>query len=186
VALTGSEVEKPKYYNTYIGACIDKIVEGNLRQEHVRCVSGNVLTGEKISSKGYLGFYHHQITVIPEGDEYEFLGWLKPTADKLSFHRALGLLSFLNPKKEYVLSTNTMGEERAFVQTGIFEKVTPMDILPEYLLKAIMAEDYDDMEALGIYEVVEEDLALCEFIDVSKHDIQAILREGINLIKATT
>lgn len=186
IALTGSEVKQPQYYQTYIGGCIDKIVEGNIKQDHVRYISGNVLTGEKIKKNGYLGFYHHQITVIPEGDQYEFLGWLKPTADKLSFHRALGLLSFLNPKREFVLSTNTMGEERAFVQTGIFEKVTPMDILPEYLLKAIMAEDYDDMEALGIYEVIEEDLALCEFIDVSKHDIQAIIRDGINLIKATT
>lgn len=186
IALTGSEVKEPKYYNTYSGACINKIIEGNIKQDHVRYISGNVLTGEKIKKDGYLGFYHHQLTVIPEGDQYEFLGWLKPTASKLSFHRALGLLSFLNPKKEFVLSTNTMGEERAFVQTGIFEKVTPMDILPEYLLKAIMAEDYDDMEALGIYEVIEEDLALCEFIDVSKHDVQAIIRDGINLIKATT
>ncbi len=186
IALTGSEVREPQYYKTYLGACIDKFVEGNIKQEHVRYISGNVLTGEKIKKNGYLGFYHHQVTVIPEGDQYEFLGWLKPTADKLSFHRALGLLSFLNPKKEFVLDTNLMGEERAFVQTGIFEKVTPMDILPEYLIKAIMAEDYDDMEALGIYEVIEEDLALCEFIDVSKHEIQSILREGINLIKATT
>jgi Na+-transporting NADH:ubiquinone oxidoreductase subunit A len=186
IALTGSEVKQPQYYQTYSGACIDKLIEGNLKQDHVRCISGNVLTGEKIEKKGYLGFYHHQVTVIPEGDQYEFLGWLKPTASKLSFHRALGLLSFLNPKKEFVLSTNTMGEERAFVQTGIFEKVTPMDILPEFLLKSIMAEDYDEMEALGIYEVIEEDLALCEFIDVSKHDIQAIIRDGINLIKATT
>lgn len=185
IALTGSEVKEPKYYNTYQGACIDKIVDGNTKQDHVRYISGNVLTGEKITAKGYLGFYDHQLTVIPEGDEYEFLGWLKPTANKLSFHRALGLLSFLNPKKEFVMTTNTQGEERAFVQTGIFEKVTPMDILPEYLLKAIMAEDYDDMEALGIYEVIEEDLALCEFIDVSKHDVQAILRDGINLIKAS-
>jgi len=186
VALTGSEVTEPKYYNTYQGACIDKLVEGRIKQEHVRYISGNVLTGVKIEKNGYLGFYHHQITVIPEGDQYEFLGWLKPSFNKYSFHRALGLLSFLNPKKEYVLTSNTMGEERAFVQTGIFEKVTPIDILPEYLIKAIMAEDYDAMEGLGIYEVIEEDLALCEFIDVSKHDIQAILREGINLIKATT
>ncbi len=186
IALTGSEVKEPKYYSTYTGACIDKFVENNIKQDHVRYISGNVLTGEKIKKDGYLGFYHHQVTVIPEGDQYEFLGWLKPTASKLSFHRALGLLSFMNPKKEFVLSTNTMGEERAFVQTGIFEKVTPMDILPEFLVKAIMAEDYDDMEALGIYEVIEEDLALCEFIDVSKHDIQAIVREGIDLIKATT
>lgn len=183
IVLTGSEVKKPQYYQTYLGACINNIVDGNLKQDHVRFISGNVLTGEKIPRDGYMGFHHHQITVIPEGDYYEFLGWIKPTAKRLSFHRAIGLLSFLNPKKEYVLDSNTRGEERAFVQTGIFEKVIPMDILPEYLLKAIMAEDYDDMEALGIYEVIEEDLALCEFIDVSKHDIQGILRRGINLIR---
>ncbi len=183
IALTGSEVKKPQYYQTYLGACIDKIVENNLKQDHVRFISGNVLTGEKISRDGHLGFYDHQLTVIPEGDYYELLGWIKPTANKLSFHRHFGLLSFLNPKKEYVLDSNMRGEERAFVQTGIYEKVTPMDILPEYLLKAIMAEDYDEMEGLGIFEVIEEDLALCEFIDVSKHDIQAILRKGINLIR---
>ena len=186
IALTGSEVTTPQYYTTYSGACIDKLVEGKLKNEHVRYISGNVLTGRKIERDGYLGFYDHQITVIPEGDYYEFLGWMKPTADKLSFHRAVGLLSFLNPKKEYVLDSNMRGEERAFVQTGIYEQVVPMDILPEYLLKAIMAEDYDDMESLGIYEVIEEDLALCEFIDISKHDIQHILRKGINLIRETS
>ncbi len=185
VALTGSEVKEPRYFTTYIGACIDKIVEGNIKEMQVRYISGNVLTGEKIEKNGYLGFYHHQITVIPEGNYYELLGWIKPTANKLSFHRALGLMSFLNPKKEFVLDSNLRGEERAFVQTGIFEKVTPMDIIPEFLFKAIMAEDFDEMEALGIYEVVEEDLALCEFIDVSKHDIQAIIRRGINLLRET-
>lgn len=186
ISLVGSEVNKPQYYNTYMGACIDKIVDGKIDHRNVRYISGNVLTGEKIEPNGYLGYYHHQITVIPEGNEYEFLGWMKPTANKLSFHRALGLLSFLNPsKKEYVLNSNMKGEERAFVQTGIYEQVLPMDILPEYLFKAIMAEDYDDMEALGIYEVIEEDVALCEFIDVSKHDIQGIIRQGINLLRET-
>ncbi|MEP1780880.1 MAG: NADH:ubiquinone reductase (Na(+)-transporting) subunit A, partial [Reichenbachiella sp.] len=86
-------------------------------------------------------------------------------------------------KKEFVLDTNNRGQHRAFVQTGAFDKVTPMDILPTYLLKAILAEDFDDMEGLGIYEVIEEDLALCEFIDVSKNDVQAILREGLDLVK---
>ena len=186
VALAGSEVKEPQYYHTYIGACIDKLVEGKLKNDHVRYISGNVLTGRKIAPDGYLGFYDHQVTVIPEGDYYEFLGWMKPTTNKLSFHRAIGLLSFLNPKKEYVLDSNMRGEERAFVQTGIYQAVLPMDILPEYLLKAIMAEDYDDMEALGIYEVIEEDVALCEFVDISKHDIQHIIREGINLIRETS
>ena len=184
ICLAGSEVKKPQYYSTYSGACIDKISEGKIEHRNVRYISGNVLTGERIEPDGYLGYYHNQITVIPEGNEYEFLGWMKPTTDKLSFHRALGLLSFLNSsKKEYVLNSNMKGEERAFVQTGIYEKVLPMDILPEYLFKAIMAEDYDDMEALGIYEVIEEDVALCEFIDVSKHDIQGIIRQGINLLR---
>jgi len=183
IALAGSEVRHPQYYKTYTGSCINKFVENNLTDEHTRYISGNVLTGEKISKDGYLGFYDHLITVIPEGDKFEMFGWLLPTFKKLSFHRALGLTSFLTPKKEYKLSTNTNGEKRAFVQTGMFERVTPLHVLPTYLIKAILAEDFDEMEELGIYEVIEEDLALCEFIDVSKHDVQKILREGIDLIK---
>ena len=183
VALAGSEVKTPQYYKSWAGASIQNLVNNNLKNEHVRFISGNVLTGERIAKDGYLGYYHNLVTVIPEGDYYEMLGWLKPTTDKLSFHRAFGLFSFLSPKKEFVLDTNTRGEERAFVMTGAFEKVLPMDIYPTHLLKAILAEDYDNMEALGIYEVIEEDLALCEFIDVSKHDVQAILRSGLTLIK---
>lgn len=183
VAVTGSEAKVAAYTKTYMGACVDTIVHGNTKQDNIRVVSGNVLTGEKINRDGYLGFYHNQITILPEGNYYEFLGWMKPTSQKLSYHRALGLLSFLSPKKEYVLDTNVRGEERAFVQTGVFEGVTPMDILPVYLLKAIMAEDFDEMEELGIYEVVEEDLALCEFVDVSKHPVQEILRKGLDLIQ---
>ncbi len=183
VALTGSEVSNPQYYKTYTGACINKFIEGNVKSDHVRHISGNVLTGTKIEKDGYLGFYDHQFTVIPEGDYEEAFGWILPSAKKLSFHRGFGLLSFLNAKKEFVVDTNTHGESRAFVVTGEFEKVLPMDILPTYLFKAIMAEDFDDMEALGIYEVIEEDVALCEFIDVSKHELQGLVREGINLLK---
>jgi Na+-transporting NADH:ubiquinone oxidoreductase subunit A len=183
IALTGSEVKHPQYYKTFSGACINKLIDNNLNSDHVRFISGNVLTGQRIASDGYLGFYDQQVTVIPEGDYHEMFGWVLPTFKKLSFHRALGLLSFLTPNKEYALDTNTNGEERAFVLSGQFEKVTPLDILPTYLIKAILAEDYDEMEELGIYEVIEEDLALCEFIDVSKNEIQKILREGIDLIK---
>lgn len=184
IALTGSEVKAPQYYRAISGVCIDKLIEGTLKEGYVRYISGNVLTGSQLNSKGYLGFYDNQLTVIPEGDYYEVFGWILPTTKKLSFHRAFGLLSFLSGKdKEYTLDTNTRGQERAFVQTGEFEKVLPMDILPMYLFKAIMAEDYDDMEALGIYEVIEEDVALCEFIDVSKHELQGLVREGIDLIK---
>ena len=183
IALTGSEVKTPQYYKTFTGASIKKFVDGNLKNDHVRCISGNPLTGTQIPRDGFIGFYDQQITVIPEGDYYEFLGWISHSTQKLSFQRAWGLLSFLNNKKEYVLDTNTHGEPRAFVQTGVFEKVTPMDILPEFLIKSIIAEDFDEMEALGIYEVIEEDIALCDFIDVSKHDIQGILREGIELLR---
>ncbi|MFN3839332.1 MAG: Na(+)-translocating NADH-quinone reductase subunit A [Cyclobacteriaceae bacterium] len=183
IAVAGSEIKEPQYYKTYTGANVKKFLNNNLKQNHVRVVSGNVLTGTNIGPEGYLGFFDHLVTVIPEGDYYEFLGWIKPTVNKLSFQRAFGLLSFLTPKKEFVADSNTRGEPRAFVQTGVFEKVTPMDILPTYLIKAIIAEDYDEMEALGIYEVIEEDLALCEFVDVSKHHVQEILREGIDLIQ---
>jgi Na+-transporting NADH:ubiquinone oxidoreductase subunit A len=183
VALAGSEVINPQYYKTYTGASIKKMVADNIKSNNVRYIAGNVLTGEKIEADGHIGFYDHTVTVIPEGDYYELLGWIKPTASKLSFQRTFGLLSFLNPKKEFVIDTNIKGEPRAFVQTGVFEKVTPMDILPTYLLKAILAEDFDDMEGLGIYEIIEEDLALCEFVDVSKHDIQSIVREGLDLIQ---
>ena len=184
IALTGSEVKNPQYYKTFGGAGINKFIENNLHTNHVRYISGNVLTGENIGEQGHLGYYDHMVTVIPEGDKPEFMGWITPTFNKLSFSRAIGLLSFLNSsKKEYVIDTNTKGEPRAFVQTGAFEKVVPMDIYPTHLIKSILAEDFDDMESLGIYEIIEEDFALCEFIDVSKHEIQAIVRDGLNLMQ---
>lgn len=183
VAVAGSELKKSQYYKTYTGASVKRFVEGNLNNEHVRVISGNPLTGTQIGKDGHLGFYDHQVSVLPEGDYYEFLGWIAPGKNKLSLQRAIGLFSFLSPDKERVLDTNTHGEPRAFVQTGVFEQVTPMDILPTHLLKSILAEDIDEMEALGIYEVIEEDLALCEFVDVSKHKVQQILREGLDLVQ---
>ncbi|MBV6645252.1 MAG: Na(+)-translocating NADH-quinone reductase subunit A [Cyclobacteriaceae bacterium] len=183
VAITGSEVSSPEYVKTYAGSSVSKLIGGRVEGDNLRYISGNVLTGEGVGPEGYLGYYHNQISVIPEGDYEETLGWILPSAKKLSFHRAFGLLSFLSAKKERVLDTNTHGEQRSFVQTGSFEQVLPMDVLPTYLFKAILAEDYDNMEALGIYELVEEDVALCEFIDVSKNDIQKILREGLELIQ---
>lgn len=183
VALVGSEVRNPQYYRTYAGGSIEKMVENGIVGTEVRYISGNVLTGERIPANGYIGYFDNMVTVIPEGGHFEFMGWLRPIFNRLSFHRAFGLLSFINPKKEYKLDTNTRGEPRAFVQSGVFERVTPMDILPTYLIKAILAEDFDEIEALGIHEVIEEDLALCEFVDVSKHDIQEIIRKGINLIQ---
>lgn len=183
IALTGPAAKNPQYYKVHTGASIKKLVKDNLIGSNVRFVSGNALTGTSIGANGHLGFFDHQLTLLPEGDHHEFLGWILPTASKPTVHRAFGLLSFLTPKREFKATTNTNGEHRAFVQTGVFEKLVPMDILPTHLLKSILAEDLDEMEALGIYEVIEEDLALCEFADVSKHEIQQIVREGIDLMQ---
>ncbi|MDX2305939.1 MAG: Na(+)-translocating NADH-quinone reductase subunit A [Microscillaceae bacterium] len=182
IAVVGSEVKNPQYYKTYQGVPVGGFLVNNLKNENVRIISGNVLTGHKINQEGTLAYYDHMFTVIPEGNYHEFLGWIAPSAKKLSFQRAFGLLSFLSPKKERALDSNMHGEERAYVQTGVFEQVLPMDILPMYLIKAILARDFEAMEALGIYEVLEEDFALCEFIDVSKTDIQKMLREGMNAL----
>jgi Na+-transporting NADH:ubiquinone oxidoreductase subunit A len=138
------------------------------------------LTGTKIESTGYLGYYDSQITVIPEGDYFEFFGWIKPGINKFSFSKTF--LSRLFPRKNYNLDTNLHGGERAFVMTGQYEKVVPMDIYPMQLLKAILAEDIDMMENLGIYEIAEEDFALCEYICPSKIEIQSIVRKGLDLM----
>lgn len=182
VALTGSQIKDKVYVKTYPGVQLSKLLAGNVEGKSNRFISGNVLTGEGVEEDGFLGYYSNQITVIPEGKYEEFLGWIIPTTKKLSFHKAFGMLT--KKSKEYHVDTNTHGEHRNFVISGAFEKVMPMDILPTYLFKAILAEDFDEMEALGIYEVIEEDVALCEFIDVSKNPLQEILREGIDLIKA--
>ena len=126
---------------------------------------------------GYLGFYHNQVTVIPEGNTYEFMGWAMPRLNKFSVSHSY--FSWLFPKKKYNLDTNMNGAHRAFVQTGIYDNVVPMNIYPLYLIKAILAGDIDKMENLGIYEILEEDLALCEFIDPSKNEWQAIVSKGI-------
>lgn len=187
VAVVGSEVKNPQYYKIISGVKIQDLVGDNLKTEHVRYISGNVLSGTKVEKEGFLGFYDNLLTIIPEGDDLRFFGSFLPSSDRISYHRALGLMSFmnkfLNPKKEYKVDTNINGEHRAFVQSGVFEELLPMDIYPTYLLKAIITEDFEEMEALGIYEVAEEDFALCEFVDVSKHDIQVIIRQGLDLIK---
>ncbi len=184
IAVTGSEIERPAYLRVIAGARMDSILKGNVRKQaeggSVRVISGNVLTGVKSAMEGFLSFYAHQVTVIPEGDKYELFGWMMPRFGKFSVSRAY--FSWLCPKKEYRLDTNLNGGERPFVVTGLYEKYLPMDIYPMYLLKACLAGDIEKMENLGIYEVVEEDFALCEFVDPSKIDIQQIIRNGINLM----
>ncbi|KAB2915665.1 MAG: Na(+)-translocating NADH-quinone reductase subunit A [Bacteroidetes bacterium] len=183
VALTGSEANESarKYYKVKAGACVETLLNNNLSAGKNRIISGNVLTGTKIAANGYLGFYDHQITVIPEGENPEFLGWLIPTYSRPSISKTF--LSYLTPNKKFKVNTNMHGEERALVVTGEYEKVLPMDILPQYLLKAILANDLEAMEALGLLELDEEDMALCEFVCTSKMPIQKLIREGLAVLE---
>ncbi len=184
-ALTGSMIKQPAYYKSLAGACIHDMVHNNTLEGNARYISGNVLTGTKIGQHGYAGFYDSQITVIPEGDYYEFLGWADPGLNKYSFYNQF--LSRFFPTKKFSLDTNVHGGARAFVMTGKYEKVFPFDIFPMQLIKAIMIEDIDMMENLGIYEIDAEDFALIEFIETSKIEIQSIVRNGLNLLyKETT
>ncbi len=183
VALAGSSVKKPRYFRTKIGSEVATMVYDNGvdKDGNDRIISGNVLTGKKVAPDGALDYYSNVITVIPEGDDYEFFGWNKPVFNKISTSRAL-TFSWLNPKKKYDLDTNTNGEHRAFVVTGSYEEVFPLDIYPMQILKACMYKDLDEMEALGMYEVAPEDFALTEFICVSKQPHQKIIREGLDLM----
>jgi Na+-transporting NADH:ubiquinone oxidoreductase subunit A len=180
IALTGSEVKKPLYFKTVLGTSIGEMIKDNITGDHVRYISGNALTGAQIEKNGFVSFYDSQVTVIPEGDYHEFFGWAKPGLNKFSFYGSF--LSKMMPGKKFRLDTNYHGGERAFVLTGKFEQVFPLDIYPMQLIKAIMIEDIDEMEFLGIYEVDEEDFALCEFISTSKVNIQKIVRDGLNLM----
>lgn len=183
-ALTGPMVKNPVYVKTIAGASIQDLLQGNTREGKCRYISGSVLTGTGIAENGFPGFYDSQITLIPEGDYHEFLGWAKPGLTKYSFYNQF--LSSLIPRKAYNLDTNLHGSERAFVMTGKYEKVFPFDIYPMQLLKAILAEDIELMENLGIYEIDEEDFALVEFIDTSKMEIQSIVRKGLELMRKET
>jgi len=181
VAVTGAEVQRTGYFRTRIGASIEPLVDGNLKRDQVRFISGNVLTGTRIAQNGFMGLFDDQVTVIEEGDRQEFMGWLIPSYPRPSMSRAF--LSSLFPGERYRANSNEHGELRAFVMTGEYERVVPMDMYPQHLIKSILYQDYDQMEGLGIYEVVEEDLALCEFVCTSKQPVQKILREGLDAIR---
>ena len=182
IALAGSEVLKPRYFIVKTGTSISSIVNNNLvsKAENLRFISGNVLTGEKIDCDGFLGFYDNMVSVIPEGNYYEFMGWMTPGFKKYSFSSSF--LSKLLPQKKHSFDTNLHGGERAYVVTGQYEKVLPMKLYPVHLIKAILANDIDKMENLGIYEVAEEDFALCEYVCTSKTNVQSIIRDGITLM----
>ncbi len=183
VAVSGSGVSKPSYVRVKLGAEIKTVLDaaGGLTDENVRVINGNVLTGTGVAPFRYLRFYNNSVTVIPEGNDYELFGWAKPVSNKVSITRAL-TLSWLNKRKKYNLNTNTNGEHRAFVLTGQYEQVFPLDIYPMQLLKSCMIKDLDEMEQLGLYEVAPEDFALTEFVCVSKQPHQKIIREALDLL----
>ncbi|MBE7651594.1 Na(+)-translocating NADH-quinone reductase subunit A [Tenacibaculum finnmarkense] len=182
IALAGSKFSKPQYVTALAGANIGDLVKGNLEADNARVISGNVLSGVQVDTAGYLGYYENIVTAIPEGDDYELFGWNKPVFNKVSTSRAF-TFSWLTPKKKYNLNTNTNGEHRAFVVTGSYEEVFPLDIFPMQLLKSCKYKDLDEMEGLGAYEIAPEDFALTEFICVSKQPHQKIIREGLDLMR---
>jgi Na+-transporting NADH:ubiquinone oxidoreductase subunit A len=183
VAVTGSEVKKPAYCKLKVGALLTNVFAGNVNTScELRYISGNVLTGKQIAANGFLGAFHSQVTVIPEGnDVHEMLGWIMPRFNEFSTSRSY--FSWLMGKTEYRLDARIKGGERHMIMSNEYDRVLPMDIMPEYLIKAIIAGDIDQMEALGIYEVAPEDFAICEFVCSSKMELQRIVREGLDMLR---
>ena len=184
IALAGEGTSEKKYFNTVSGCSIDSILSNSKVEDNSRILSGNPLTGDKVEKNGFLGFYHHQISVLPEGNQHKFFlteGWLSLGFNKFSASKSYP--TWLLPKsKSYNFDTNLNGEERAFVVSGQYEKVFPFDIYPVQLIKSIVTNDIEKMENLGIYEVAPEDFALCEFVCTSKINVQNIVREGLDLV----
>lgn len=181
IAVTGPKAISPAYVEGYPGISMKDISEFYDSSENLRFVSGDVLTGTNIGADGFLGFFDNQVTILKEGNEYELLGWAKPV--RLSqFSSSRTYFSWLTPKRKYDMDTNLHGGPRAFVVNDAYGKVLPMDLYPVHLLKACLAQDIDKMEKFGIYEVLEEDLALCEYVCPSKIDIQQIITDGISLM----
>lgn len=182
VAITGPEAIAPGYVSVIAGTSMMSLVDFfNSGDDNLRVVSGDALTGENVGRNGYLGFFDNQVTLLHEGYEREVLGWAKPFRFN-QFSSSMAYFSWLCPKKKYDMDTNVHGGPRAFVISNVFEKVLPMDIFPIYLIKACYTGDIDKMEKFGIYEVLPEDFALCEFVDPSKNEIQSIIQKGIDLM----
>ena len=183
VALCGSEVKKPCYADMLVGEELSTLLSNSYDADHsVRIINGNVLTGTVTTKDGFLGAHTSEITVIPEGDDNnEMLGWIMPRFGQFSVSRSY--FSWLFGKKQYALDARVKGGERHMIMSGEYDKVLPMDIYGEYLIKAIISGDIDRQEALGIYEVAPEDFALAEFVDSSKLELQRIVREGLNILR---
>lgn len=178
MALVGSEVKEPMYIDTWAGASVSSIVSGRISDGDNRIIDGNVLSGTQVSTDGYIGFTGMSISVLPEGREPQFMGWIALNLHKFSLSHSY--FSWLTPNKKYRLNTNANGEDRAFVMSGQYEDLLPMDIYPVHLIKSILTNDIEKMETLGIYEVAPEDFALCEFACTSKIQVQEIIRKGLD------
>ena len=183
VALCGSEVKAPAYVDMLVGEELSTLLSNSYDAgHHVRIINGNVLTGKVTTKEGFLGAHTSEITVIPEGDDAdEFAGWIMPRFKQFSVNRSY--FSWLCGKKKYALDARIKGGERHMIMSGEYDRVLPMDIYGEYLIKAIITGDIDRQEALGIYEVSPEDFALAEFVDSSKLELQRIVREGLNILR---
>lgn len=184
VAVGGSKVVEPIYIETLVGTPLSAILKDRLRaEEHVRIINGNPLTGKRDTLNGFLGAHTSEIIAMPEGDDAdEFLGWILPRTNQFSMSRSY--FSWLQKKtKKYDLDARIKGGERHMIMSGEYDSVLPMDIYGEFLIKAIIAQDIDKMEQLGIYEVAPEDFALAEFVDSSKLELQRIVREGLNMLR---
>ena len=183
VALCGSEIKNPAYVDMLVGEELSTLLSNSYdAKKSVRIINGNVLTGKPTTKEGFLGAHSSEITVIPEGnDADEVLGWILPRFNQFSVSRSY--FSWLCGKKSYALDARIKGGERHMIMSGEYDKVLPMDIYGEYLIKAIITGDIDRQEALGIYEVSPEDFALAEFVDSSKLELQRIVREGLNVLR---
>ena len=182
IAVSGSEVVEPHYVDALVGTPLKAILEGNVREGAVRIINGNPLTGRKDSLDGYLGAHTSEVTVIPEGDDAdEMLGWIMPRLGHFSANRSY--FSWLLGKRDYKLDARVKGGKRNMIMSGEYDKVLPMDIYGEYLIKAIIAGDIDKQEQLGIYEVAPEDFAVAEFVDSSKLELQSLVRKGLDTLR---
>ena len=183
VALAGSEVKNPAYTEMVVGQDLASLLNDNLNTgSKVRVICGNPLTGVKTSAEGFLGAHTSEVTVIPEGDSTdEMLGWIMPRLNQFSVSRSY--FSWLLGNRSYRLDARIKGGERHMIMSGEYDRVLPMDIYGEYLIKAIIAGDIDKMEQLGIYEGSPEDFAVAEFVDSSKLELQRIVREGLDMLR---
>jgi len=183
ISIAGPEVEEPVLVRTRLGANVDDLVGKLAERDDVRRIAGSVLSGKAASGEAFafLGRFHNQITALREGTERVFLGWLTPGLD--AFSVAPIYLSRFFPNKRFAFTTNTHGSPRAMVPIGLYERVMPMDILPTFLLRALIVGDIEQAEKLGALELDEEDLALCSFVCPGKTDYGPLLRMNLDMIE---